>query len=234
MVPPENVAPSIEKMPLPNTAGYDFHYVIPENETQKARNLLENCVRTINHLLPLEGVYLVGHKQHSTAIGPWNEPMWEIQISTVDNHDPCDPSATDTGKLTINHAFMKKIAAYLKSEITSQSLQGSLLIHANVWPKNSDQIFERRLHFDHAWLVCGKTIALKDIWLCSGGLIEMEDFIKKNLHSDLENKTIINTFKNKFKGHALFSSEQISKLADVLLNAQQNLLKMKQRRALCR
>lgn len=164
---PGKFAPSksIKYALIPNTAGCDIHYLIAEGEDKEALDLQGHVRTYINKNKPAD-VHLTQDIYLDTPKGPWPKNMWELQISPMDKKDEADPSAFDVEKNKRLHGFMKLVAEFTKQKIAELGLKGSLLIHANIWPDNSDMQFEFELHDveKHAWLVCGPAFEFKNIW----------------------------------------------------------------------
>lgn len=221
---------TVKDGPIMNTSGYDFHYVIPIGEELIAQELREAAVKYIDSKLPINHVYLDNHKQFNVPVGPWKKPMWQIQISTVKvGTSLSDPEAIAEDKAKTNYEFMLDLAAFLKSEIGKKQLKGSLLIHANLWPYNSNQRFERELHYDKSWLVCGDPVSFIDIWGCSKGLIELEESIKQQLGLNQSDSEIKKYIISEFKNGSNFSEQQIERFVSLIINAQHHLNTMQQK-----
>jgi hypothetical protein len=206
---------TIEHSIVEGTSGFDIHYQIADGESNLAADLRE---ATVNFIKTFDNVYITANKQFEIPVGPWAKPMWEIQISTVP--DLQDLNATSANKLTYLDTVMHKVAAFLKKELQTRMMQGSLLIHANVWPDNSNQSLEYELHFNKAWVVYGKNTPLKDIWNGEYGLISMEQFVKTQLQAGTNKTELLELFLEKFSTNPLFSKNSIERLATSILDAQ--------------
>lgn len=213
---------TLENGPISNTYGYDIHYVILDDEKKEATALKEEVIQFIQSQITSDTpVYLAGTYQTDKPMGPWHKPVWEIKLATVpENTDPSNPNALDKEKLYSTHQLMKKTVQFTESALVRHQLKGSLLVHANTWPENSNQLFEHALHFKHAWLVSGEKSYLKDIWSEKGGLIEQEKFIIKQIQKNTPLDQILIKFKEKFH------MQNPEKTATMLMNAQENLQKM--------
>lgn len=192
---------SIRDRVIPNTSGYHIHFQFKESEVARATLLKETVKKFIhayNKALPknFPKIYLTEEYQSTEPVGPWNERMWELEISPFASKDKVSLDAFDREKNEAAHSSMKEIVTFIRQllredqELGLLGIDGMLLIHANIYPDNSDMRREQRLHrLDQAWLAYGnpEDFALKDIWV---ELIEIEDFLKehiKKLGSEWEN-----------------------------------------------
>lgn len=203
---------------LPETCGYDFHYVIEEGEASKANQLMLETVGYIKDLIK-EKQHTHQHYfgQVNRPVGPWRKPMWEIQLFTVDvNDSSSDPGALEESRQIEVYQVMLQVAEYLKREIATRGLKGSLLVHANNWPINSNLVLERELHFPKSWLVCGEPVDLKDIWNGPSGWIAVEAFVKEQLEAGKRTaQEMLSSFRDKFPYN---SFQQLTKILDGQLN----------------
>jgi hypothetical protein len=209
---------------IPETCGYDFHYVIENGEAKQARELMLATVDFIDsELKNTSHIYNHDCGQVNRPVGPWKKPMWEIQLFTVDvNQSTSDPLAIEESRQIKIYQFMLRVAEFLKKEIAQRGLQGSLLVHANNWPINSNLALERELHFPKSWLVCGKPVDLIDIWNGPTGWIAVETFVKEQLQAGktkVEEMTL--SFREKFPYNSVHQLMRV-------LDGQLNLAAMKQ------
>lgn len=202
---------------FPFTSGYDLHFVIAEGQEERAEMLHKLCRDYLDKYLGENG-NIVYDRTFDKPVGPWQSPMWFIEICTVDRlNDPANPHAADPEKLTPLFEFMRQTRQYLKNEMKKLGMPGTLFIHANTLPHNSDMVYERKLHLEHSWIT-GESVTLTDIWGESNGLIAQEAFIKDRLKLGEDDSTIITAFQQHFKG--IKSPEALSDNAKMLLQGQ--------------
>jgi hypothetical protein len=221
----EETIKTVRQGPIANTYGYDIHYVILDGETQQATEFKEEVEHFISsNIDPQHPVYLGPSYQTNRPMGPWNKPVWEIKLATIsESADPSDPAALDEEALNNAHNLMLKAVKFSQESMIRHNLHGTLLIHANTWPENTNQSLEHDLHFKKSWVASGETTYLKDIWTNPGGLIDQENFVIKQLQNNMAPEQIINEFKQKFH------TDDPERSALMLINARENLRKMHER-----
>lgn len=234
---------SIKDAVIPKTAGYDVHYLIPEGEEKQSLELMKQVKEFIvDEIKKHSDIYLTEEFESAKPIGPWPKGMWELQISPMDKKDEADSNAFDPIKNKKLHLFMLRVADFTKDKIVKLGLNGSLLIHANIWPANSNMEFEFNLHdFDHAWLVYGKPFELKNIWKA---YIAIEAVVKSIFagkgadwkNSDEQREEVIKQMQTLFSNDVNHAGEtqdarekEIARKTRNVLNGQWNLLLMQKK-----
>lgn len=218
----------------PKTAGYDIHFAIAEGEDQLARIVKDKVISYIEEHKknnPEAPIHITKHQQTDKPVGPWKTTMWEIQLFTVaPDASPFDSSAIDDNKIKKLHAFVLNVAEFTKNTIEESKLRGTLFIHENIWPKDSDMKGERKAHFDTAWIACGPKPVLKDVWEI---LIDMESFIRQLIQKAGDNwrdnkEAISLQFKEQFKANNSYQESELQRVSDFLINGYDNLKKMEE------
>lgn len=150
---------------FPRVAGYDIHYQFAEDEVKQATELREEVTAFIEKARAKNPIiHLTDSTQTDGPKGPWRKSMWELQISPYDQKNTADPAVLDPVKNWKLHEFMLQVVEYAKTRIADKGLKGSILVHGNVYPRNSDMHYEYEMHFKHRWLAHGDPIDLINVW----------------------------------------------------------------------
>ncbi len=213
-----NLALANEKLmvkdgPIEGISGYDFHYVLAENEDPKDAEQLQKDIIAYIKSHPAKDVYinenfLAFDKKYNATRGPWKRAMWSLQIGTLPSSNEkgeaineANPAALAADKREAIYHYMLKLAQFAKNTITEKGYKGSLFIHAVIYPDASDFKKERIVHYQTGWLVYGDFQIndpnnFRDVWTSS--LIPMEAFIKQQMKAGYSKEAIKKQFMSKF------------------------------------
>lgn len=229
---------TIEYAPLANTCGYDIHYALAPEEkaedTLRLQNRIANFIVDYQSDHPNAPIYLSRGNVTKKPVGPWENRMWEIQISTAsDITQPYDPNVVAPSKIKMMHDLMLSIGEFAKQQVNPLQLKGTLIIHANGWPMNANMVDERSMHFDTSWHVFGPKVAFKDIWTT---LIAIEKHLTKQLEQAddewHESESYLAALKDNlratFKGNTAYPAEngELDRAINFIIEGQHNLHRM--------
>ncbi len=148
------------------TTSFDIHYAFSLEEAGSAAALQMKLVAWLEEKGETDFKIDVTYFNTKPA-GPWTTPSFGLDLVLVGNKAEF-------------HAALHDLVDWLKMQYELGGHAGSLIIHPNSTPKDSDYVEERRDHFERAWLVAGPVYQMKDIWGAPGGLIELGEFVKAN------------------------------------------------------
>lgn len=234
---------AVEKDIIEGTYGYDVHFQILSDNPDplvlaQGEAVRKEGLQKIQEIAEKNGLQVYySDAQFNMPVGPWETPMWQIVLTTIDDKtaDPSHPRAMDKEKLKMVYQVMRLSASYIQEIYKKSGMEVAcaLFIHAKVFPNHSNAIQDRVLHLDadKPWCVFGAP-RLKNIWDGPSGSIAMEEYVTSRLQQGIEEAEIIASFKQQFGEYVLEQNpqkkeERLERQVRCILAGQTNLSRMR-------